>query len=110
MSKTCDFFLEKGSEFLATVHLVGVNNQDLPVEDCRFFCFAQNLMNEKENIKIECLTERAYQGEIVLYMPACETIKLSSGIWEYNLDMVFEENRRIRILLGHLNVMEDIKR
>lgn len=110
MSKECDFYVDRGADFLATVNLVGLNQHPLDLSDCHFTCDASFIMHSDIHVKVECLQEHIGCGELTLFIPAHSTARMPKGGWDYTLDMTFQGQRRMRILTGHLNVVDGLNK
>lgn len=107
MSKKCDLYLDKGSDFYTYVCIRGINYEPLDISDFEFCCNAEFVYDRNLKKQIECLVESAEEGLLLLHLPYFETEDMPPGMWHYNIEATFHKTRRLRLLEGHIKVSED---
>lgn len=108
MSKVCNLFLEKGSDFLVNILCVGINHEPL---DLTGMCFRAEMVfvdNSEIRQVLECESDFPQTGWLRLSLPYHETESLPVGQWHYDIECTYNEKRRLRVLSGHLTVSDNV--
>ena len=109
MSKVCNLFIEKGSDFLVNVRVTGYNQQPLDLTGMTFKSQAKFLNDEYTKIDLKCDVDYPESGWFRLHLPYCLSEKMPVGEWHYDVEMSFNcGRRRLRILMGHITVTDQV--
>lgn len=113
MSKTCNLFLDKGSDFDAHIQILGVNNKPVNVTGFHFSCQAMFINNPRIKVNVDCFTTNASDGYIHLHIPYRHTERMPAGDWRYDVEMTYadrppENNRRFKVLRGIIVVTDEV--
>ena len=107
MSKTVNFYLDKGADFSVIVQLIGINRQPLDITGMEFASKAKFMMKDRLKVTIQCIVERPTEGMVRLYIPYSDTERMPVGDWLYDIEMTYPKNRRLRLLQGKLTVTDE---
>lgn len=113
MAKTCNFYLDKGSDFQGFIQITGINN--LPIDISRFDFTSQMVFirNCRFKVDIKVTKYKPKDGIICLTIPYDQTDKLPVGDWRYDIEMYYKNiapqcNKRSRILQGTIVVVPQV--
>lgn len=113
MAKTCNLYIDKGSDFDAHIQICGVNNKPVDISDFHFSCQAMFVMNPRIKVNIECCLVQPECGYLHLHIPHYNTERMPAGDWKYDVEMCYanipaENNRRLKVLNGLLVVTDEV--
>ena len=113
MAKTCNLYIDKGSDFDAHVQICGVNNKPVDISNFHFSCQAMFVMNPRIKVNVECCLVQPECGYLHLHIPYYNTEKMPAGDWRYDIEMSYanmpaETNKRLKVLNGLLVVTDEV--
>jgi len=112
MTTNCNFYLDKGSDFIGNLEILGSNNAPVCVKNWKFRAVARFMFNPKIKVKIACTLQDHDNSEhniISLFIPNVITRTMPLGTWEYEITMSYSDlpesnNRNLAVLTGKLYV------
>lgn len=106
--KHCDLWIDQGEDWRVDVLLTGIDCVPLDLTGFSFVSEAHLIINEYTKIRIHVDVDYPETGYLRLWLTNIETSRLPVGTWHYELEMTYNENKKMKVLFGHLTVNNEV--